>query len=327
MNSETLKLKQPVVFQTLKNAFLNHKFAHAYLFCGNKGTPKKETALFVVQSLICQKDDGMACTVCDDCKRVLSGNYADLIYLDGSDQSIKKEDVLAIQKEFNKTGLEKFNQKVYILNHADNSSTSALNSILKFLEEPSGSKTTAIFLTDKIDNMLPTIVSRCQVINFKSITVKECYDLAIKQELDEFDSYALSHFVQDIQEIVNIASSNAYQSARTLFMEYIENSLFDLDFALTMLQINGFTKKKEKSENMEVVRYFFELYILFIKDTIKIRECKDTWWNKHLDLVIEKNYDTNKILLILLEGQDKIYKSLNISLLLDQIIYKIKEEN
>ena len=124
--AERLQAQQPVVYQTLKHALMQKKLAHAFLFFGQKGTPRLETALLLAQSRICQHvHDGFACEECIDCQRIAEGNYADLILLDGASKSIKKEELRSMQERFNKTGLERSGQKVYILNNAENTSRGA----------------------------------------------------------------------------------------------------------------------------------------------------------------------------------------------------------
>lgn len=324
MFRDKLIQKQPVVFQTLHNAFAHHKLAHAYVFVGQKGTPKKETALFLAQSLICQKKDGMACEECEDCQRVVSGNYADLIYIDGTNTSIKKEDILHLQQEFNKTGLEKFNQKIYILDKAENATVEALNSLLKFLEEPGGESTTAFLLVEQMDRVLPTILSRCQIIQFKSLTMEYCYNQCKSLGMDELDAYILSNLIRDLDQIQNTVEDNAYQCALTLAKTFIEQFLQNPNVALTFLHLDGF-KGKDKENDKSMLKYFLDILILFYKDSFKQRQCESIWWNQNLDLISKSQYDIQKIVFILLEGQDKVNRTINVPLLLDQLVYQMKE--
>ena len=151
MVKDKLKEQQPIVYHTLKNALENSRLAHAYLFSGPGGSMKKDAAILLAQSLLC-KGNTFACEECDLCKRVKAHEYADMIYLDGSEISIKKEDIKKLQKSFEKTALEKNGRKIYILDHVENATADALNSLLKFLEEPSGDMT-AILLVEQNANM------------------------------------------------------------------------------------------------------------------------------------------------------------------------------
>ena len=115
--------------------------SHALLLCGPRGTERRETAIFIAQSLVCQhSEEGLACEECESCQRIAQGQYADLIVLDGADRSIKKDEILSLQEQFSKTALEGNGKKIYILDHAENATPEALNSLLKFLEEPAGQR-------------------------------------------------------------------------------------------------------------------------------------------------------------------------------------------
>lgn len=87
---EELKKHQKIAYRILFNALSSGQLAHAYLFTGEQGTPKLETAYLLVQSLVCKEDGIFACEKCDACQRVLHDGYADLIYVDGKKTSIKK---------------------------------------------------------------------------------------------------------------------------------------------------------------------------------------------------------------------------------------------
>ena len=111
---ERLKQQQPVVYQTLKNCLEHQRLSHALLFTGPKGTPKIEAALMLAQSLFCEHANPFGCGQCPACQRVLKQEYADLVILDGTKKSIKKEDILSLQERFSKTAVEKKGQKVYL---------------------------------------------------------------------------------------------------------------------------------------------------------------------------------------------------------------------
>ena len=135
MFKERLCKQQPIAYQTLENALCQDRLAHAYMFNGPSGTGKKEAAYLLAQSILCDAE-GFACESCAICQRVLHDEYSDMIYLDGSTKAIKKEDIMKLQSAFSKTGLEGKGKKIYILDHAENATVDALNSLLKFLEEP-----------------------------------------------------------------------------------------------------------------------------------------------------------------------------------------------
>lgn len=189
MFSEEMKKNQKIAYRILYNALDRNSLAHAYLFVGEEGTPKLECAYYLVQSLLCENDI-MACETCDDCMHVSTHGYADLIYVDGKTTTIKKKDILDIQERFSKTKLELKGKKVYILDGVENSTKEAMNSLLKFLEEPE-SDTLAILISNNPDRLLETIVSRCQTIPFYKNNEKVLED-ELCSEMDQTSAHILS---------------------------------------------------------------------------------------------------------------------------------------
>ena len=324
MIKETLAKSQPIVFQTLKKAIEEDKLSHAYLFHGASSTMKKEAAILLAQSLVCTHRNPFACEVCDTCLRIANNQYADIIYLDGSKTSIKKDQIVDLQQQFNKTGLEMFNQKIYILNEAENATPEALNSLLKFLEEPSGSSVTAVLLVEQIDRLLPTIVSRCQVIPFKAMLQQDSYKQALSQGMDDLDAYLLSNCSYNPMQMKEIEETNAYQEAIKLFRGFIQNLVYNVDMCLTRLQIEGFASKN-REEQREILHYIFDFGIVFFKDIDKEKTNDNEWWQKQLNLYREKKVNNQSILQSLLVGKDRLNRSVNVPLLIDQVFYELKE--
>ena len=156
MLKDVLKQEQPVVYTALKNALEHDRVSNAYLFSGPAGTHKYDAALLLAMSLLCESGRGLACEQCGTCQRVQRGEHADMIVLDGSAGSISKEQIDDLQMRFSRTAAESgTGRAVYIIRNAENASISAMNSLLKFLEEP-GSHITAILTTDNISRLLPT---------------------------------------------------------------------------------------------------------------------------------------------------------------------------
>ena len=156
-----LKNHQPIIYQTFTNSLKNNSLSHAYLLVGNPGTPLLETATFLAKSILCDEPSPLACSNCITCLRIESENYPDVIILDGSKATIKKEDVLNIESRFEKTAFETKGIMIYVVHLVENMTLEAVNSILKFLEEPEG-EVYAFLTTNNLNNVLPTIISRCQ---------------------------------------------------------------------------------------------------------------------------------------------------------------------
>lgn len=316
-----LENEQPIVFKTLKNALSTNHLSHALLFSGAKGTPKLETALFLAKSLICQNDDIWACEKCESCQRIDEGNYADVILLDGSDKSIKKEDILNVQHKFNKTALEKNGKKVYILNQAENATPEALNSLLKFLEEPSGKDTTAILIVDEIERLLPTIVSRCQILPFRPLCKGICEKEAEKLGVFHEDAWILSHFIKDAQAILAISEKETYQKAVVGVRHFLSNFL-RADEALVWLQTEIFNNKDTMKETLLL---FIDILSAILEDTASDTFGNIAWIDREIKKIKEAQIDISACLLVLMSAKDKCSRPFNTGLILDQMILEMKE--
>lgn len=325
MMKEQLAKEQPVAWQILSHALTSQKVAHAYLFHGPNGTPKLASAKLLAQSLICAHSDehGFACETCTECLRIQNEQFADLILLDGSQTSIKKEQILKLQHTLNKTGLEHTGKKVYILNYAENATSDALNSLLKFLEEPTN-ELVAILLVEQLDRILPTILSRCQLIPFHPLSMQTCFTLN-REELDELDAYLLAHMMQSPKEGLECAETEEYQHSIYLFHHFVEQFLVSPYHALDLLMQDGFDSKK-KRDGKRCMRYFLEMMMTFYRDLLQGGTyINDTWYLNQIAMYRKKAYPYADLLEILLETRDKLWKSVNLSLLSDQMVYQMKE--
>jgi len=317
-----LQEEQPIVYRTLKNCLENHRLSHALLFSGPKGTPRKETALYLAKTLVCEKQDGFACNVCAACRRVDEGTYADVKLLDGSVKSIKKEQILAIQQEFNKTALEG-NHKIYILNQAENATPEALNSLLKFLEEPSSSNLTAILIVDELDRLLPTIVSRCQILPFRPLSQENCCQQAQKLGVSLEDSVLLSQFIRDAKMIQEVSELETYQKALGAVRCFLSN-LVRMEEALVTLE-SGYFNQKESIK--EILVLFIDILSSILQMAVKKEETPLMWLNQEIEKMNTMGIDFSAWLTILLTTRDKCSRPFNTGLLLDQMILAMKEED
>ena len=311
--------EQKVAYQILKNGLKNNSFVHAYLFVGEKGTPKMETAIFLAQSLLCDQE-GFACETCDTCQRVKDGNYADLIIKDGTDSSIKKEDILNIQVQFSKTAIEAKGRKIYILNMIENATPEALNSLLKFLEEPS-EDVTAILICEQQDRLLPTIISRCQMIPFRKTLPNALLQKCRDENMNELDAYLLTYLVNNYEQISEIIEDENYQNARYLAISVLEKMILSVHEASLFLQIEGF--KDKKGNDRAQFNYFIEILMRFFKDCLrKDCECQSEQWQELIRQYQKKN--CVQMLSVCMQIKDKYNKSVNIKLLSDQLMAEIR---
>lgn len=162
---------QGPIIQTLSNAINNQQVAHAYLFCGPRGTGKTSTARIFAKSLNCEQGPTTTpCQTCASCTSVTAGNALDVIEFDAaSNNSVDDARELIENCQFSPM---QGKYKIYIIDEVHMLSTSAFNALLKTLEEPPDG-VIFIFATTEAHKVLPTIISRCQRFDFSRIGMPE----------------------------------------------------------------------------------------------------------------------------------------------------------
>ncbi|AMV60068.1 DNA polymerase III delta prime subunit [Pediococcus damnosus] len=164
----TVKEKQPELVEHFAKVIAAHKLAHAYLFAGESGIGKDELATWIAMRLFCLNvQNDMPCGKCQECRRISTNQHPDVIVVKPDGQSIKVDQVRFLKSEFTKSAVEG-NQKIFIISDADKMTSGAANSLLKFIEEPSPN-VTAFLLTTNKNLMLPTIISRTEVVELKPL--------------------------------------------------------------------------------------------------------------------------------------------------------------
>ena len=160
---------QSHITTTLKNAINNNQLAHAFLFCGPRGVGKTTCARILAKTINCENKtaDGEACNTCNSCVSFDNGTSLNIHELDAaSNNSVDDIRALVEQVRFAPQAGE---YKVYIVDEVHMLSAAAFNAFLKTLEEPPSYAIFILATTEK-HKILPTILSRCQIFDFKRIT-------------------------------------------------------------------------------------------------------------------------------------------------------------
>src|SRR6476469_9464498 len=166
---------QAHITTTLKNAIKNQQLAHAFLFCGPRGVGKTTCARILAKTINCenQTKDGEACNKCASCISFNEGTSLNIHELDAaSNNSVDDIRELVNQVRF---APQAGKYKVYIIDEVHMLSSSAFNAFLKTLEEPPPYAIFILATTEK-HKILPTILSRCQIFDFKRITLQDTVD-------------------------------------------------------------------------------------------------------------------------------------------------------
>lgn len=183
MDYSFLIATQTKLIKLFHNSFTKNRLAQVYLIEGSKGTPKMQAAMYLANLILC--DNHNFCGECINCKRINEGVHPRLFILDPnnidsnkseSGETIKKEQIDALEEEFSYSSLE-MGARIFIINDIDKATLAVSNSLLKFLEEMKDN-CYGILLTSNISKVLETIKSRCQIVTLEKISnevLKEAY--------------------------------------------------------------------------------------------------------------------------------------------------------
>jgi DNA polymerase-3 subunit gamma/tau len=233
---------QSHITTTLKNAIKNNQLAHAFLFCGPRGVGKTTCARILAKTINCTNPtpEGEACNTCQSCVSFDAGTSLNIHELDAaSNNSVDDIRSLVEQVRF---APQAGKYKVYIVDEVHMLSTSAFNAFLKTLEEPPSYAIFILATTEK-HKILPTILSRCQIFDFKRITTNDT--------------------VEHLQEIVDKEEIKAEKASLQVIAQKSEGCMRD---ALSILDkivsfTNGEVTYQNTIDNLNILDedYYFKL--------------------------------------------------------------------
>jgi DNA polymerase III subunit gamma/tau len=223
---------QAHITTTLKNAIKNQQLAHAFLFCGPRGVGKTTCARILAKTINCEKPtkDGEACDKCQSCTSFNDGASMNYFELDAaSNNSVDNIRDLVDQVRFvPQTG----KYKVYVIDEVHMLSSSAFNAFLKTLEEPPPYAIFILATTEK-HKILPTILSRCQIFDFKRITsndtVHHLEEICEKEEI-KAEKAAL--------QIIAQKSEGCMRDALSILDKIVSFTNGELNYANTLEHLN-----------------------------------------------------------------------------------------
>lgn len=295
---------QPIAYQIMKNAIRNNKISHAYLFDSNGNPDAFDIVMsFVKMIFLLDYNNSFDTNII---KRIDDGNYLDVVCIEPDGLWIKKNQILDLQSEFNKKAIEG-RKKVYIIKSAEKMNVQTSNSILKFLEEPIDD-IIAILIVDNINLVLPTIISRCQVIKlnkkgFSDSSINNFRYLFNNSKYFDSSDDKISEFISNVIYFINFFENNGLDTiifAKSLW----HNKFSDREKCLLAveLMINFYYDVLKYTANGEI--NFFKDRVSDVIEISKINSISSI---------------SNKILL-LDDVKNKLLKNMNINLLVDKMI-------
>jgi len=242
---------QSHITTTLKNAIKNNQLAHAFLFCGPRGVGKTTCARILAKTINCtnKTPDGEACNTCNSCVSFDAGTSLNIHELDAASNN-SVDDIRALVEQV-RFAPQAGKYKVYIVDEVHMLSTSAFNAFLKTLEEPPGYAIFILATTEK-HKILPTILSRCQIFDFKRITTNDT--------------------VEHLQEIIEKEGISADKASLQVIAQKSEGCMRD---ALSILDkivsfTNGEVTYQNTIDNLNILDedYYFRLLDAMVKQDL-----------------------------------------------------------
>ena len=280
--------KQEMAYNLMINEIKKDHISHAYLIDENNYSKSFDMVIAFIKEILCSKLDGESAKIIR--KRIDDGNYPEIKVIEPNGMLIKKQQILDLQQEFSRAAVEG-SKRFYIIREADKMRNETANSILKFLEEPDND-IMAILMTNNFNSLLPTIVSRCQVIRLNN-DGNNTSDLELEKVvlafILELEKYGLDVIMKE-QELL---FSYINLKDREKFISFFDKMI---DMYYDILKI--------LSGNQKIT---FSDYLNELKE-------------------VAKKNDQTKILAkinILLELKDTIKNNVNINLLIDSLIVRV----
>jgi len=235
---------QKHIVRTLENALKTNKIAHAYLFCGPRGTGKTTMAKLFAKALNCEEGFGHQCNRCENCLGVSDGTHPDVIEIDAASNNGVEEvrDLIERVKYLPIKG----KYKVYIIDEVHMMTSGAFNALLKTLEEPPA-HVVFILATTEPHKVIPTIISRCQRYDFTKVE-----DDAIRQKMIEIlDKEKITYDLLAINAIIDLADGGVRDALSILdhVLAYAGTTIKEKD----VFDLFGLASTKEKLDLLKSI--------------------------------------------------------------------------
>ena len=256
---------QEQIKEHFHNALTSGKISHAYIINGEKAVGKEFIAKIFAQALQCEKGGTEPCQECHSCKQALSDNQPDIIRITHEKPNTISVDDIRAQIN-NDVAIKPYSSpyKVYIMNEAEKMTVQAQNAILKTLEEPP-EYAVIILLTTNVNALLPTILSRCVVLNMKPVADELVRKFLMEQmQIPDYKAEVCVAFARgNVGRAKALASSEEFDNVKAealSLLKYIQDmELYEIIAAIK--KINDY--KLEVNDYLDIMAIWYRDVLLF----------------------------------------------------------------
>ena len=312
------RIDQKIVYKLINNSIKKDKCSHAYLIDSNGYSKAMELAISIAKTFLCpfNYSNNLNCNGCNQCKIIDDSNFVELKIIRPDGEWIKKEQLDELQSLFSKKAIVG-NKKVYIIDGVERLNINSANSILKFLEEPEEG-IIAILITENINKVISTIVSRCQILS-----LNRCNRCLENESM--LKKIAISIFNSDklIDEFIHDSDSILFVNNVINFVKYYEEHGIDTLLEIENLWNCYFKDRKEINNALEIMLLFYSdvLNYLMNNPILIFNEEK-----KDIQIISIKSNALNisKKINVIIDLKEKIKYNINTNLLMDKLLMEFE---
>ncbi|MBN2300255.1 MAG: AAA family ATPase [Acholeplasmataceae bacterium] len=304
-----------------KQTILKNRLAHLYLISGPKGSGKSQLVDDVAFLILSQNREDVSHLQ----QQIEERKIANMMVIEPDGLSIKKEQILALQAEFSKTALVS-GPRIYVIKNIEKIGVSAANSLLKFMEEPLSHSVYGFLLTDNVDDVMRTIISRSQILHLKSIDEKDLELELINKGIDERVAVLAPYLTKNIDEALLLADNPNFLDMVNFIEEMVMN-WSDLNISLPLYFAQ---KGRFLIQDRDFFMNFLELILIYFLDLIHYRAHQEiTFQFLREQIQIQSSQMQIADIQSLIEQIQSILQKqtyyINLELALDQLSYTLEK--
>ncbi|MCF6462382.1 DNA polymerase III subunit delta' [Clostridium sp. Cult1] len=251
------------IIENLRNSIEKGYISHCYLFEGEESLGKKKVALALAKTLLCKEQDLEPCNRCNSCLKFDNWNHPDLKLIEPEKGIIKKKVIDDLIKHINIAPYES-KRRIIIIDDSHEMRMEGQNALLKTLEEPP-SYINIILITSNSNNLIPTILSRCQIIKFYPVENEKIVKLlSTKYDKTIEEANFIANFTKgSVGKSITLCQSEDFFKKRNEIIDII-HSIIKGDKARIFNSIDFFIKNKEDYEEiLDIILYWFRDIMIY----------------------------------------------------------------
>lgn len=260
---------QKEIVKTIKTSLRNGKTSHAYLFTGPRGVGKTTLARLIAKGVNCL-ENGITdepCNRCENCLAINNGTFLDMVEIDAaSNRGI--DEIRQLKEKINYQPV-KGRKKIYIIDEVHMLTKEAFNALLKTLEEPP-EHVIFILATTEADKILPTIISRCQRYDFKTLSLND-----MKEQLRFIGKNEGVDIPDDVLELIYESSGGSVRDAVSILERIMVTCLGEEITLEKSEEVLGVTSAKKMEEFLMEIKE---------KNYTKLVKTLDSFWNDSVEI-------------------------------------------